>query len=200
MNDPAEIIETLHKALSQEGESSSDFDLNNDVPRPDADLKPAAVLLPLHWHKNRLDLILTRRSEWLKNHPGQISLPGGKSEESDKSPEETALREAEEEMGLNQADVRILGRLPSHQTVTKFTMTPVVGLIEKPFSARPDPSEVAEVFRVPFAHVIDPKNYRVEGRIWQGQMRYFYTVPHGPYYIWGATARILRGLAERMQT
>ena len=95
--------------------------------------------------------------------------------------------------------MRILGRLPSHETVTNFTVTPVVGVIERDFEIRPEPGEVEEVFRVPLAHVTDPARFAIVGRRWRGQRRHYYTVPFGPYYIWGATARILRGLAERMQ-
>ena len=111
-----------------------------------------------------------------------------------------ALREAREEIGLDPRDVRILGQLPHHETVTGFSMTPVLGALERLPDLTPDPAEVAEVFTVPFAFATNLQNFRIEGRIWQGQMRRFYTVPYGPYYIWGATARVLFGLAKRLAT
>ncbi len=89
--------------------------------------------------------------------------------------------------------------MPDHETVTAYRITPVVALVTAPFLARPEAGEVAEIFRVPLVHVADPARYRVEGRPWQGHIRHYYTVPWGPYYIWGATARILRTLATRMQ-
>ena len=109
-----------------------------------------------------------------------------------------ALREAHEEIGLTASNVRVLGTLETHETVTSFTVTPVIGEVLRPFDFKPEPGEVEEVFRVPLSHVTDPDNFFVEGRRWLGQRRHYYTVPYGPYYIWGATARILRGLAERM--
>jgi len=88
--------------------------------------------------------------------------------------------------------------MSQHETVTGFAITPIVGLVHAPFDPRPEPGEVDEVFRVPLAHVLDPAQYRIEGRRWQGRRRYYFTVPYGPYYIWGATARILRALADRV--
>jgi hypothetical protein len=93
--------------------------------------------------------------------------------------------------------VEILGRLPSHETVTGFTVTPVLARLA-PFRPIPEPGEVEEVFLVPAAHVLEPGNYAVEGRRWRGSRRHYYAVPWGPYYIWGATARILRGLVGRV--
>ena len=110
-----------------------------------------------------------------------------------------ALREAEEEIGLPRDLPRVLGHLPAHETVTGFTVTPVLALIEQSFDFRPEPGEVDEAFTVPLAHVLNPDNYIVESRHWRGQRRYYFTAPFGPYYIWGATARMLRGLAARME-
>ena len=109
-----------------------------------------------------------------------------------------ALREAEEEIGLPRDQVEVLGCLPSHETVTNFMVTPVIGLIHGQFAPKPEAGEVAEVFAVPFSHVTDPANFKVEGRRWKGRRRHYFVVPYGPYYIWGATARILRSLADRM--
>jgi 8-oxo-dGTP pyrophosphatase MutT (NUDIX family) len=109
-----------------------------------------------------------------------------------------ALREASEEIGLPPKMVQVIGALPSHETVTAYQITPILGLIRDVFQPKSDPNEVAEVFTVPLSHVLDPAQYRIEQRMWRGQMRRFYVVPYGPYYMWGATARILRGLAMQV--
>ena len=190
----------LHKrltdALSAAGSASSDFDLNKDVQRPDVRLTPAAVLIAIHAETEML--ILTKRSARLKHHPGQIAFPGGKQDPTDPTPTDAALREAHEEIGLPRGMVNVLGTLPSHQTVTGFQVTPVLAIVSGRFDPTPEAGEVSEVFQVPLSHVTDPAMFRVEGRHWQGRKRLYYTVPYGPYYIWGATARILRALAERM--
>lgn len=186
----------LRAALLRPGDASSDFDLNPQISLPpDRILRPAAVLVAI-WQDR---LILTKRASHLKHHPGQIAFPGGKVDAADVSHEAAALREAREEIGLPIDTVEILGRLAAHETVTGFTMTPVLGLVRDVFDPIPEAGEVEEVFTVPLSHVLDPANFTIESRLWRGQWRRFYTVPFGPYYIWGATARILRGLAERVQ-
>ena len=196
MNDP---IASLQSALARVSAGSSDYDLNKDVVLPvGRKLRPAGVLVPVQVIDGVAQVLLTKRASHLKHHPGQIAFPGGKQEESDASVEAAALREAREEIGLPEDAVRILGTLPSHETVTSFAVTPVVGLIERDFTIVPERDEVEEVFYVPLSHVTDPERFSVQGRRWLGQKRFYYTVPLGPYYIWGATARILRGLAERM--
>ena len=196
----SDILAPLVTALARDSAGSSDFDLNPDVVLPAGrKLRPAGVLVPVEIIAGIPHILLTKRASHLKHHPGQIAFPGGKLDEGDADVEATALREAREEIGLPEGHVRVLGRLPSHETVTNFTVTPVVGVIERDFEIRPEPGEVEEVFRVPLAHVTDPARFAIESRRWRGQRRHYYTVPFGPYYIWGATARILRGLAERMQ-
>lgn len=196
MNDP---IASLQKALARDSAGSSDYDLNQEVVLPEGrKLRPAGVLVPVQIIDGVAQVLLTKRASHLKHHPGQIAFPGGKQEESDASVEAAALREAREEIGLPEDAVRVLGTLPPHETVTSFTVTPVVGVIERDFTIIPERDEVEEVFYVPLSHVTDPERFSVEGRRWLGQKRLYYTVPLGPYYIWGATARILRGLAERM--
>lgn len=195
-----DLEQRVRIALRDVREGSSDFDLNPDFRlSPTRKLRPAAVLVPLIAGPTGIDVILTKRSSRLKHHPGQIAFPGGKVEADDATPAAAALREAWEEIGLPLESVRVVGELPPHETVTGFTMQPFVAAISDPFRAVPEAGEVAEVFRVPFAHVSNPENFSVQRRRWQGKWRHFYTVPYGPYYIWGATARILRGLADALQ-
>jgi len=157
------------------------------------------VLVPIQRHEETLHVWLIRRAAHLKHHPGQIAFPGGAQEPRDKDTTAAALREAQEEIGLPAQNVSILGRLCPHETPTNFVITPVVGLVRRPFAIRPDPNEVAEVFRVPLAPVTDLTRFRRQHRHWQGQARASYAVPYGPYHIWGATAQILHRLAQRLQ-
>nr|WP_319248797.1 CoA pyrophosphatase [uncultured Celeribacter sp.] len=192
--------DTLEKALRTSGAPSSDFDLNRDVrPAGTPSLRPAGVLIPVRETAQGLRLILTKRSSALKHHPGQISFPGGRVDPGDRDHIDAALREAEEEIGLPRENVEILGELPPHETVTQFEMHPVLGWIRDEFVAIPEAGEVSEVFEIPLDHVLDPAKFTIQSRRWRGHRRAFFTVPYGPYYIWGATARVLRVLADRVQ-
>ncbi|WP_299728335.1 CoA pyrophosphatase [uncultured Tateyamaria sp.] len=195
----SDLISRTCAALARGGDASSDFDLNPDVSLvAGRRLRPAAVLAPIIAGRDGYDLILTKRSSALKHHPGQIAFPGGKQDEGDENLIATALREAHEEIGLPLDHAEVLGTFAPHETVTAFTVTPVIALITQEFQAVPEAGEVAEVFRVPLAHVLDPSNYVVESRRWRGHRRSYYAVPYGPYYIWGATARILRGWTDAL--
>jgi len=192
-------LDTLQNALIgvENMASSSDFDLNRDQDRYiPTKLRGAAVLIPIKSGSDGLEVIFTKRSTALRNHPGQISFPGGKQDATDTSFTHTALREAEEEIGLAQREVKIIGALPKHETVTAFLVHPFVGLVPNDFTPELLTGEVAEVFSAPLNHLLDPANYRIEGRMWQGYERHYFAVPYGPYYIWGATARMLRMLAD----
>jgi len=192
-------FEPVAAALAVPGTASSDYDLNPEYVLPEnRTLRSAAVLVPLIRSGGGLRVILTKRSSALKYHPGQIAFPGGKADDGDEDADATALREAHEEIGLAPDNVEIIGRLSGHETVTGFNITPVIARVVEPFDPVPEPGEVDEVFSVPFAHVADAAQFSVQSRRWRGQRRYYFAVPYGHYYIWGATARILRGLAERM--
>jgi 8-oxo-dGTP pyrophosphatase MutT (NUDIX family) len=189
-------LDTLHRAVAEgPAPASSDYDLNPGVVLPPGrKLRAAAVLIPVLG----AEVVLTKRASHLKHHPGQIALPGGKVDEGDAGAADAALREAREEIGLDPGNVDLLAELPTHETVTGYTITPVLGRVRAEFRAVPEDGEVAEVFRVPLDFLMTPANYRVESRAWRGQRRHYYVAPYGPYYIWGATARILKSLADRV--
>ncbi|MDV7201888.1 CoA pyrophosphatase [Roseovarius sp. 10] len=186
-------------ALERPAKPSSDYDLNPDIKLPAGrKLRPAAVLFGIEAFGATPQVVLTKRASHLAHHPGQIAFPGGKQDETDASLDHTALREAHEEIGLPAAQVNVLSHLLPHETVTGYLITPILAEITTPFTAMPEANEVDEVFRVPLSFVMEPQNFRIEARRWQGQWRKFYAVPYGPYYIWGATARILKSLADRI--
>ena len=190
---------SLCRALSRQRHSTSDFDLHPDIVLPeDRVLRDAGVLIGIRPRPEGAVVVLTKRSSALKHHPGQIAFPGGKVDAGDDGVIGAALREAEEEIGLPRDAVEILGTLPPHETVTRFLATPVLGLITREVAYQPELGEVAEVFEVPLDHLLDPANFSVQSRRWRGHRRAYFTVPWGPYYIWGATARMLRALADRM--
>ncbi|MDR1350938.1 MAG: CoA pyrophosphatase [Zoogloeaceae bacterium] len=169
----------------------------------EAALIPAAVLFPLVSRGEGLQVLLTRRTEHLRDHPGQISFPGGRMEESDASPVHTALREAEEEIGLVPNLPQILGYLPTYRTATGFLIHPVVALLLAPFTLAPDAFEVAEIFEVPLACLFDPTRQRRESLFYKGKEHAYHVIDcesqGQPRRIWGATAGMILALARRFR-
>ncbi|HEY9081408.1 CoA pyrophosphatase [Magnetovibrio sp.] len=167
-----------------------DHDLNPGF-RPDPPLRPAAVLVGLVDHGDGLTVLLTRRTDHLEHHPGQVSFPGGHIEHHDDDAVAAALRETEEEIGLPATHIEIIGTLDTYITRTGFEVTPVVAMIEPPFDLTPDPHEVAEVFEVPLDFLMDPANHQRHEREFEGIKRFFYAMPYRGYFIWGATAGMI---------
>jgi 8-oxo-dGTP pyrophosphatase MutT (NUDIX family) len=159
-------------------------------------LRGAAVLVPLVDRPEGLHVLLTQRTDHLAHHAGQVSFPGGRLEDHDDGSVACALREAEEETGLPPGCVDVLGFLDDYVTVTGFRVVPVVGLVSPPFTLRPDPFEVAEVFEVPLDFLLDPANHQRVDRVIEGRSRPFYAMPYGRHYIWGATAGMLINLSR----
>ena len=178
---------------------ASDFALGGPPPdsRTFARARPAAVIAPIVARPEGLSVLLTLRATHLRTHSGQVAFPGGKIDH-DETAGETALREAREEIGLEERYVEPLGWLDPYLTGTGYRVAPLVALIDPAFTLHVNAHEVAEVFEAPFAFLMDPANHRLEQREWQGRSRKFYAMPHGGRYIWGATAGILRNLYERL--
>jgi len=161
-------------------------------------LTPAAVLFPIVQREGKQTVLLTQRTAHLRDHAGQISFPGGRVEAEDLSPIHTALRETEEEIGLSRERIQVLGFLPEYRTGTGFRVTPVVALVLPPFDIQPDPFEVAEVFEVPLAFLLDPANHQQHSVHYRGALRQYFAMPYGDYFIWGATAGMIRSLTDRL--
>ena len=158
----------------------------------------AAVLFPIVLRASGDTVLLTQCTAHLRDHAGQISFPGGRVEMEDLSPIHTALRETEEEIGLSRERIKILGFLPEYRTGTGFRVTPVVALVQPPFDLQPDPFEVAEIFEVPLSFLLDPANHQRHSIHHRGAMRDYFAMPYGDYFIWGATAGMIRSLTQRL--
>ena len=187
-------------ALAPLGERS-DFDLNPDVKAARLGLheqRRAAVLCGLREREGRLHVILTHRASHLSRHASQVAFPGGRIDPTDETPRHAALREAEEEIGLPPGDVRVLGALDQYLTSTGYRVTPFLGVVPPAFVPRPDPSEVEFVFEPPLDFLMDPANRERHHHDRNGYRRYYYAIPWQGNYIWGATAGMLKGLADRL--
>ena len=171
-------------AFSDDGESAIQFHAGKA-------LKPAAVLILVINRGDAPTVLFTQRTAHLTDHAGQISFPGGRVEADDRDPFHTALREAEEETGVDAKRIEIIGTIPQYTTGTGYLITPVVGWMEPPVTYRPDPTEVEECFEVPLEFLIDIGNHHLETAMYKGRMRSYYALPYGHRYIWGATAGML---------
>ena len=187
---PTALRQRFAQTLAWDPEISTETD-----DRLAAPFRRAAVLIPLVERPEGVTVLLTRRTDHLTSHAGQVSFPGGRSEDYDSSPIETALRETEEEIGLSRHRIEIIGVLPDYATISAYRVTPVVALVAPPFTLQVDPGEVAEAFEVPLAWLMDGRHHqRREIDLPQGGSRAFYTMPYEQYFVWGATAAMLRNL------
>jgi 8-oxo-dGTP pyrophosphatase MutT (NUDIX family) len=162
--------------------------------------KPAAVLVPVIAHARGVTMLLTERAAHLKDHAGQIAFPGGKIASATETPAEAALREAQEEIGLDPSLIEPLGYLEPYLSSTGYRIIPLVGLVAPDFTLRIDSNEVASVFEVPLGFLMDPTRHEVHEREWRGVQRRYFAMPYGERYIWGVTAGIIRILYERLYT
>ena len=176
----------------------SDFDLNETMERPERTLRPAAVLIAVMERPEGPTVLMTRRSDSLASHTGQIAFPGGRLDPGETAVE-AALREAWEEVGLDPELVEVLGVGDGYETGTGFAVTPVVGWLKAEPTLKPSPAEVAEVFEAPWSFLMDTANHRRDYYDRDGQpRRWFWAMPYREHYIWGVTAGILRRLCDRL--
>ncbi|MGH6923317.1 MAG: CoA pyrophosphatase [Propylenella sp.] len=188
------------RLLAGPGEAMGDHSFNPEI----ADLllrmerRQAAVLVPVIHREPEATLLLTLRTGGLKSHAGQIAFPGGRIDEGDAGPESAALREAEEEIGLDPRFVETLCRAPDYLTGSGYHVTPVIAIVRPGFTLSLNPAEVADAFEVPLAFLMDPKNHRRGSRVWNGATRYFFEMPYEDRNIWGITAGIVRVLYDRL--
>lgn len=205
MSDDAVLSDFLARAAAHlhrippTGWRASDDDMNERARMiPEGVVpKPAAVLVPIVKRKDGLSMLLTQRHSGLAKHAGQIAFPGGRTDVGETAVD-AALRETEEETGLNRSFVTPLGFLDGFLTVTQYLVTPVVALVEEGFSLEPQPSEVDDIFEVPLSFLMDPANRQTQSREWNGLTRHFYVYPFGERYIWGATAGMIKNLHDRL--
>jgi 8-oxo-dGTP pyrophosphatase MutT (NUDIX family) len=184
----------LAKRLNRQEMLPADADFPLYAHPPERNPVPAAVLVPVVNHPGRPTLLFTQRTAHLHDHAGQISFPGGRVDDGDVDRVATALREAEEETGIDRERVQIIGRLPDFDIQTGFRVTPVVGWVQPPFELNPDPFEVAEIFEVPLEFFLDPENHRRHTDELNGRIRHYYSMRYGERNIWGATAGMLYSL------
>jgi 8-oxo-dGTP pyrophosphatase MutT (NUDIX family) len=177
-----------------------DHSLNPDLKAlfANARLREAAVLIPVVDRGDEASVILTKRTEKLRSHSGQVAFPGGRIDPTDPTPEFAALRETEEEIGLSQDFIEVVGRMPDYVSGSGFRISPVLSVVKPGFMLTINEDEVDDAFEVPLSFLMDPANHTKSSRVWQEQERFFYTMPFGERYIWGVTAGIIRTLYERL--
>lgn len=197
--------ETIIRNALQGSQPPSNFASQSvlaDVPpglQPKQPWKSAAVLVPLIMNPNGLSVLLTRRNERLLDHAGQVSFPGGSREDKDSDLVQTALRETEEETGLERRYVETIGFLDGYLTITGYAVTPVVGLVRPDFRLQPDPLEVAEIFEVPLAFLCEPANRQIRTRRVGDREVGYYLFEYNQHVIWGATAGILVNFMHKLE-
>jgi len=161
-------------------------------------LRDAAVLIPVVDRGPEATVILTQRTERLRSHSGQVAFPGGRIDPTDASPEEAALRETFEEIGLKASAIEVIGRMPDYVTGSGYRIAPVLGIVTTPFELAINEHEVDAAFEVPLGFLMNAANHNRESRMWKEKERFYYTMPYGERFIWGVTAGIIRTLYERL--
>lgn len=196
----SDFRERVRRLSAADGSVDGDHTLNPDMQELLAQMKlrDAAVLIPVVDYGDHTRMILTKRTEKLRSHSGQISFPGGRIDATDPTPEFAAMREAEEEIGLTPDYVDVVGRMPDYVSGSGFRIAPILAVVRPGFSLKINEDEVDDAFEVPLGFLMDPANHNRESRIWQNRERYFYTMPFGERYIWGITAGIIRNVYERL--
>lgn len=195
------LVERLARALDSESPGAPTLLIGDDREAMAADvagLQPAAVLVAVT-DRAEPGLILTQRNDDMRRHPGQIAFPGGRIDPGDRDPVHAALREAQEEIALDPAAVRLVGIADRYRTLTGYDVTPVVGVIAPDLPLVANPAEVADLFEVPLAYLLDPANHLEASVEWQGRDRHYYEISWGERRIWGATAAMLVNLSRRLR-
>lgn len=187
-------VAALRERLQRRAPPASSVYGDDDVERQVWAVTPASVLVPIVTHAGGLTVLFTQRTAQLRAHSGQVSFPGGRAEPGDASPESTALRETQEEIGLAPERVEVIARMPEYLTRTGYRVTPVIGLVAPPLGLAPDSREVAEAFEVPLAFLLDSSNHKRETRELAGKQVGFWVMQYGERRIWGATAGMLVNL------
>jgi 8-oxo-dGTP pyrophosphatase MutT (NUDIX family) len=193
-------VRAARESADAAGEDYGDHRLNPDLRDLFVHdrLRDAAVLIPVVDHGDGATVILTKRTEKMRSHSGQVAFPGGRIDPTDASPEDAALRETLEEIGVGSEDVAVVGRMPNYVTGSGYRIAPVLGIVRPGYVPTINVDEVDDLFEVPLAFLMDPANHRRDSRVWNGRERFFYSMPYGERLIWGVTAGIVRTLYERL--
>jgi 8-oxo-dGTP pyrophosphatase MutT (NUDIX family) len=191
-------LRLLRSAPAQVGRSDDDLNPDWTAIDPQVHRRPAAVLVPIVLHEPELTVLLTQRTDTLASHAGQVAFPGGKIDQGDEDALAAALRETREETGLDESYIEPIGFLDAYLTRTSFEIVPVVALVRPGFVLSPHEHEVAAIFEVPLRFLMSGENHLRHSRQWQGKERYYYAMPYGERYIWGATAGMIMNLYDRL--